>query len=194
MQIILNPPNLISLTRFLMMPVLLWLAWHGYAKTFLILLASCFFSDLLDGWIARKFHMQTEFGSKLDSWSDFFIYSTMAVGGWWLWPDIMLREKINMMILVACFVTPALLGFIKFRRLTSYHTWSVKLAALLTGISGMWLFAGGPTWPFHLAVPFCVMAAAEQVLITVFCKEPHSNTPTLWHALRGNSRLENTDR
>ncbi|HBR97720.1 MAG TPA: CDP-alcohol phosphatidyltransferase [Gammaproteobacteria bacterium] len=179
-----NLPNAISLTRFLLMPVLVWLAWHSYERAFLMLLALCFFSDVLDGWIARRFHMQTELGARLDSWSDFFNYSTMVIGGWWLWPAIMTQEKPYVLVVVACLIVPAGLGILKFRSLTSYHTWSVKFAALAVAGSGMLLFAGAPAWLFHLAVPFSVVAAVEEICITLVSTTPRSNTPTLWHALR----------
>ncbi|MCB1757251.1 MAG: CDP-alcohol phosphatidyltransferase family protein [Gammaproteobacteria bacterium] len=179
-----NLPNTISLTRFLLLPLLLWLAWHGYKRAFLLLLALSFFSDVLDGWIARRFDMQTELGARLDSWSDFFNYSTMVLGGCWLWPDIMYQERIRVAIVVASFVLPVIVGLIRFRCLTSYHTWSVKLAVLLVGGSGLLMFANGTTWPFYIAVPFSVLAAADEILITLLAGKPHSNTPSFWHALR----------
>ena len=179
-----NLPNAISLARFLSMPVLLWLAWHGFERIFLILLTACLFSDMLDGWIARKYQLHTELGSRLDSWSDFFIYSTMALGGWWLWPDVILRELSYDVILLVCFIAPTVFGIIKFSRFTSYHTWSVKLASLLVGTGSILMFAGGPVWIFHLSVPFCMVAAIEEILITLVSTKPHSNTRTLWHAMR----------
>jgi hypothetical protein len=65
--------------------------------------------------------------------------------------------------------------------LTSYHTWGVKLAALVVGSSAMVLFAGGPAWLFHLAVPVSVLAAVEEIVITLVLREPQANVRSLWH-------------
>ncbi|NND92956.1 MAG: CDP-alcohol phosphatidyltransferase family protein [Granulosicoccus sp.] len=171
----------------MLVPILLGLAWNGQDTAFLVLLAISFFSDALDGWIARSFNLRTELGARLDSFSDFFLYGTMALGGWWLWPHIMLQERVTVLLLLACLLAPTLAGLLKFHRTTSYHTWAVKLSALAIGAGGLLLFAGGPSWPFHLALPVSLYAATEQIIITWISATPHSNVPTLWHAMRSPS-------
>ena len=164
-------------------PILLGLAWHGPGTVFLVLLAISFFSDALDGWVARSFNLRTELGARLDSVSDFFLYGTMALGGWWIWPHVMWQERYSVLLLLACLLAPTLVGLLKFHRTTSYPTWAVKLSALAIGGGGMLLFAGGPSWPFHLALPVSLYAAVEQIIITCICTTPQSNVPTLWHAM-----------
>ena len=39
-------------------------------------------SDVLDGFAARKLHIESEFGKKLDSISDLFFYTTMMIKIW----------------------------------------------------------------------------------------------------------------
>lgn len=175
----------------MLVPILLGLAWNGLGTAFLVLLAISFFSDVLDGWIARSFNLRTELGARLDSFSDFFLYGTMALGGWWLWPHIMWQERYSVLLLLVCLLAPTLAGLLKFHQTTSYHTWAVKLAALSIGGGGMLLFAGGPAWLFHLALPLSVYAAIEEIIITLICATPQSNVPTLWHAL--NPRFEKAD-
>ena len=179
-----NLPNTISIARFLTMPILLLLAWYGYRWLFLVILVLCFFSDVLDGYIARRYNLQTEFGAKLDSWSDFVLYSTMVAGGVLLWPEIMDRERLYIIAIIVSFVLPSAIGFLKFGKLPSYHTWSVKLASLAVGGSGILLFAGGPAWLFHAAWPISIVAAIEQTLITFLLNEPRTNIATFWHARR----------
>jgi hypothetical protein len=45
----------------------------------------------------------------------------------------------------------------------------------------MVLFAGGPAWLFHLAVPVSVLAALEEIAITLVLREPQANVRSLWH-------------
>lgn len=174
----------ITLCRFASAPVLLVLAWHGQANAFVILLAAAFVSDALDGYLARRLGYASEFGARLDSLCDLTIYVTIPLGAWWLWPEIMRREAAYFAILIACFAGPGLASLVKFGRLATYHTWLVKAAVFVTGSSLLVLFVGGPAWPFHLAVPVCVLAALEEMAITWMLREPRTNVRSLWHAMR----------
>ena len=67
-------PNLMGYFRILMIPVFLVLYYHAetpadYTKAFVILAISML-TDLFDGRIARKFHMETELGKALDPIAD----------------------------------------------------------------------------------------------------------------------------
>ncbi len=181
-----NLPNLVSLIRLLMAPVLLWLATQQQTGYFLLVLVFAVFTDVLDGFLARCLNQITEMGSHLDSWGDFFIYSTMAVGAWILWPDIVVREWIYFVVILLSFTLPVLVGLIKFKTLTSYHTWSVKFAVAVTVISYLLLFAGKAEWPFRLAAIACALAAMEEIAITLIIKNKHVDIRTLRQALKMN--------
>lgn len=177
-------PNLLTGFRFLAAPGLLWLAWHGYQIGFMALLAAGFLSDLLDGMVARWMGLTSEFGAILDSWADVINYLTIAVGCWWLWPEIVTRELLYVGMIITSCLLPALAGFSKFGCFTSYHTWSVKMAAACMGISLYILFFGGPVWPFRMAAYVCVMAACEEILITWLLPSPRSNVKTIWRVIK----------
>jgi CDP-diacylglycerol--glycerol-3-phosphate 3-phosphatidyltransferase len=180
----LSLPNLITGTRFITAPVMLWLAWHGYGVAFMGVLAIAFFSDLLDGTVARLTGQMSQFGVKLDSWADLLTYITIGFGSWWLWPDIVHREDAYLYIILACFLIPATTASIKFDRYPSYHTWAVKIAAASIGLSLYPLFLADIAWPFHIAVVIYVFAAIEELAITLALKKLKSNVRTIWHVLR----------
>ncbi|MGH8671127.1 MAG: CDP-alcohol phosphatidyltransferase family protein [Burkholderiales bacterium] len=189
-------PNLLSLLRMTSTPVLLGLAWHGYPRTFLTLLALAFFSDLIDGMIARWLNQISNLGAVLDSCSDVAIYTVIAVGGWWLWPELMRQEVAYVWAVIMSFALPSLAGYAKFHTATSYHTWAVKIAVAAVGASCLWMFATGNTWPFRLAGPFAVLAACEELVITAMLPEPRSDVRTLWHvvhALRAQALITQAD-
>jgi cardiolipin synthase len=179
-----NWPNLVSLLRLLMAPLLIWLAMHGHPVWFLAAVLFSAFTDVLDGFLARLLNQITELGSHLDSWGDFFIYSCMAAGAWLLWPDIVLREKLAFIIIVASFTLPVALGLMKFRTLTSYHTWAVKLAVVVTFIGYVMLFADMHNWPFRLAAAVCAYASIEEIAITLLVRQPRVDVRSLRHALK----------
>ncbi|MDI4657081.1 CDP-alcohol phosphatidyltransferase family protein [Xanthobacter autotrophicus] len=78
-------PNIITLMRILLVPAVIWsIASSEYALAFWLFLAAGI-SDALDGFIAKRFHMQTELGSYLDPVADkallISIYVALAVCG-----------------------------------------------------------------------------------------------------------------
>lgn len=181
-------PNMLTGFRFVAAPGLLWLAWNGHGVAFMILLAIAFLTDLLDGLAARLTGQVTQYGATLDSWADVITYLTIAISCWWLWPDIVHRELVYVILIVASCLLPALAGFIKFGRFTSYHTWGVKIAALSMGSSLYLLFLGGPVWPFRLAAVICILAAIEEIALTLLLSEPESNVRSAWDVLKRSVR------
>jgi cardiolipin synthase (CMP-forming) len=183
---IINLPNSVSFIRILMAPVLFYFALTQQPNWFIGVLLFAEFTDVLDGFLARTLNQITEMGSHLDSWGDFVIYSTIAVCAWILWPEILQREMLYFIIIVLCFTLPALIGFIKFHRFTSYHTWSVKLAVAITIVSYILLFSGLLDWPFRIAALFCLYAALEEIAITLLIQHEHVDVRTMWQAIKFN--------
>lgn len=181
-------PNLLTGFRFVASPVLLWLAWHSYPIAFMGLLAITFLTDMLDGMIARLTGQVTQFGATLDSWADVITYLTIAICCWWLWPDVVRRELFYVGLIVASCLLPALVGFLKFGRFTSYHTWAVKIAVASMGLTLYVLFLSGPAWPFRLAAVLCIVAAIEEIVITWLLSEPESNLRSVWDVLKRSAR------
>ena len=177
-------PNLLTEFRILCLPFLLFLAWQDYETAFMVLLAAAFLSDVLDGLAARWTGQISQFGARLDSWADVSLFVTITISAWWLWPEIVRSEAAYIAVVMACYALPALIGYLKFRAFTSYHTWIVKCAVAAIGLSLYIFFVGGPVWPFRWATALCVLAAIEEIAITVVSTEPHSDVRSLWDVLR----------
>ncbi len=64
-------PNAMSLFRFLLLPVFVWLysARANYGAAIFVLLLSCL-TDLCDGWVARQFNMVSDLGKMMDPVAD----------------------------------------------------------------------------------------------------------------------------
>ncbi len=174
-----NAANMLTGFRLVAAPILLGFAWFDLPIAFLVLLGVAFFSDVLDGYVARRLGQTSNFGARLDSWSDGVIYLTIVISAWWLWPDIVSEQAAFVWVVVACFTLPTIVGLIKFNTFTSYHTWSVKIAAALMGSSIYPLFLFEINWPFHFATLVCILASIEEIAITLLMPEPHSNVRSL---------------
>ncbi len=181
---LLTIPNLLSCLRLVLAPVLLYLAWIGEPTPFLVALVCSLLSDLFDGYFARRFNQATHLGTLLDSYGDFATYMTVPLCAWWLWPDLIRREAWFAAAVVTSYVFPIVLGYLKYGRLTSYHTYGAKLSAVVVGASALVLFAGGPPLPFRIATWVLVLAELEEIAITTILPEWRTNVPSILHARR----------
>jgi cardiolipin synthase len=81
-----NLPNLITLSRLLMVVPLIWLIATDRVHAAFWLLVVAGMSDLLDGYIAKNFNARTELGAYLDPIADKTlldgIYLALALAGW----------------------------------------------------------------------------------------------------------------
>jgi CDP-diacylglycerol--glycerol-3-phosphate 3-phosphatidyltransferase len=185
---IVNLPNLVSFIRILMAPVLFYFALAQQPVWFIGALMFTVFTDVLDGFLARTLNQITEMGSRRDRWGDFVIYTTMAICAWILWPDIIQRELVYFVIIVLSFTLPVFIGYIKFHTFTSYHTWSVKIAVVITVVGYILLFSETLDWPFRIAALFCLYAAIEEIAITLLTRHEHVDVRTVWQAIEFNKK------
>lgn len=177
-------PNGLSALRLASVPVLLGLAWYDHALPFLLLLLAGVLSDALDGWLARRLDAVTQLGIRLDSMADFALYIAVPLGGWWLWPELLLREAPWIALIVVGYALPGAIALIRFRRLSSYHTWSAKLAVAVTALALLVLFALEVSWPLYIGAPLALLAGLEQSAITLIAPGPRDELPSIVHALR----------
>ena len=96
-----NIPNTITMLRIMMVPVLVYLLLHGEYRAAIWVLLAAGLSDVLDGFIARRFNLCTDLGSILDPLSDkLLVVSTVLALAWrgllpiWLTVVIVMRDLI----------------------------------------------------------------------------------------------------
>ena len=131
---ILTIPNLLSFVRLCLIPVIVWLyiGKKDYLLTGIFVLISGI-TDVVDGWIARTFHMISDFGKVLDPIAD---KSTQTV------VVILLATRFHLMLL------PLAIGVVKeiFMTISGYYVvkrcdvvlgaeWHGKLATVLLTIT-----------------------------------------------------------
>ena len=67
---IINIPNFITLGRIISVPVIFWLLLSGQSKIAFFVFVCAGISDAVDGYLAKRFHWDTELGSYLDPLAD----------------------------------------------------------------------------------------------------------------------------
>ena len=155
---ILTIPNLLSLLRLLMIPVIVWLyvkEKNYYAATGMVILSGA--TDIADGIIARKCNMVSDFGKILDPIADKLTQATLI---------ICLSSKYPKMIwLVVLFAVKefimALLGYITIKSKNSVNSakWYGKVSTFVLYVS-MILMILIPDLPIEIVNALTLLCAA----------------------------------
>lgn len=177
-------PNLLSLLRLTLVPVLAIAAVLNEAVLFLLILAISLFSDMLDGYFARKLKQVTELGARLDSWADMATYAMMIVGLYVMWPAVFDQQFFYLVAASVSYVLPVVIALFRFGDFPSYHTWGAKLAALLIAPAFYLLLLNDQQLLFRAVIIFHVVVALEEVAITFALKQSETNVASILSLLR----------
>ena len=105
-------PNLITLVRLLSLPFILYFLLKNTTSDFiiaLILMGIAFFSDMIDGWVARKLNQESDLGKILDPLVDKLAIGMVAIytviyKGFPLWALVLILSKDILILLGGWFL------------------------------------------------------------------------------------------
>ncbi len=98
-----NIPNLLTVFRLLLIPVMLYYLFIDDLKLALIIYVLASATDVIDGYIARKFNMITDLGKILDPLADKLLQFAALIGLWY-------SKIIPLWILIVFFCKEILMG------------------------------------------------------------------------------------
>jgi len=161
-----NTPNAISLARLLATPILLAAVIRGRAEMFKWLLLACLLSDILDGLIARVFHLRSEFGAKLDSAADILV-AFISIAALFVFQRAFLAAHFWELSIVVClYAVEILAALLRYGKISSFHTIVNRIAAYSQGIFVMSLFLWGyQGWLFHIMIALTIVASLEEFVL-----------------------------
>lgn len=129
-KVIKNIPNAISFIRLGAAIALFFLT--PLSLPYFLVYGICGTSDALDGFLARRLHAESKFGSILDSLCDWVFYLAMAITmfptflamlGWGEWAVIISVTAVHLIAYLIC--------ALRFHKLSSVHTYANKLQGLI---------------------------------------------------------------
>lgn len=182
---ILNIPNALSFYRLIVFPLVMFFALDGHERLFVIFLLISLFTDILDGYIARRFNMQTEFGARLDSIADIGTYILAVIGVICFKASDFQPHIISFAVFISLFVLSNLLALIKFRRLPSLHLYSWKIGGYMQGVFFLVLFCWGfNVYLYYIMIVWGIASFLEHIVIQLIIKEMKSNAKGLYQILK----------
>ena len=177
-------PNALSVGRIAAAPVLVALALYGQETAYAWLLLPALASDILDGLIARLFHLQSALGAKLDSYADLLVTLATLLGIWTFHPVVYLDHWPALAAFMGTGLLEYALAMLRYGRLSSFHTWSSKVAGTLLVVFVFVLFLDGfVPWLFYLAIGAAVLSSLEEYALLALLPAWRSNVRGLWVVL-----------
>ncbi len=165
-------PNLITAARLGLLPFFAVAAWRGDRTAAISLLTVIALSDVVDGWLARRFFLATPLGAFLDPLADKLCQLTALVVLGAHWSSTVTRIPPWLVGLVL--TRDVMLAYGALRMLRTGRTlevkprWSGKLSTLLVfGVIFGSLLNMGRTamlWASLATVPFIVTAAVQYTI------------------------------
>lgn len=159
-------PNMLSAARIGAAPVLGYFAAAGAEQYFTWVLVPALLSDIADGFIARRFGLTSRLGALLDSIGDVLLFFVAFIGVWLFFPRLLQAHALAGMLLVGFWALEVLAALIRYRRLSSFHTYASKVAGYLLGVSVGVLFVWGlPPALLYGTVAVSVAANLEELAL-----------------------------
>jgi phosphatidylglycerophosphate synthase len=162
-------PNAISVCRLLATPVLFIAAIQRWPASFAWLLLACLLSDIVDGLLARSLRLQSPFGAALDSTADILVTVIGAVGTITMqWPFVVAHAW-QLELLAGLFIGEVLISLARYRRLSSFHTYLVRVSAYAQGAFLLSLFFWGYSAPlfYFMWIVSCLGQLEEWAILAV---------------------------
>jgi phosphatidylglycerophosphate synthase len=178
--------NGITLYRTIAAPFLLVLLFTKQYDIFKWLLAVSFFTDLVDGYLARKFKVTSILGTKLDSIGDDLTVLVGLVALFVLKFTFIKQHIIIFIILLVLFLLQTTYAFIRYKKMTNFHTYLAKIAAILQGIFLILVFfTEEPILIlFYAATIITMLELAEEIILVNLLPQWQANVKGVYWVLK----------
>jgi cardiolipin synthase len=178
-------PNVITTYRLFMAPVILYFIISGQENLFAIFLVINLLTDVIDGYLARRFKMETEIGARLDAFADYFTYILVFIGLFVFKLDELRPYLVSAIIFVSMLVLTVIVSIIKFRKFHSYHTVIEKSGGYVQALFFIGLFTIGFIGPlYYFMIVFGILGAIETIAIDILIPEMRSDILGLYWVLK----------
>jgi len=164
--------NGVTLYRLFSAPLLVLMIVYDRPDVFKWLLAVSFLTDAVD--------------ARLDSIADDLTILAAVVGMIAFKKEFLKEEFVLFIFLLALYLFQTILAFIKYRKMTSFHTYGAKVAAVLQGVFLLLLFfLPQPVYIlFYLAMIATGAELVEEIILVFLLREWTADVKGLYWVLR----------
>lgn len=189
MKKMITVPNILSASRIILLPVLIYLVLVDARLVFLWLYLIVGATDAFDGIIARKFNQVSEFGKTIDSVADLLFYIATAWFLYHLYPAYILA---NLTLLFSFF---GLLGFsfilsaILIKAPVMMHTNMLRWAAVLVYMLVINSYFLDTTLFVRFILIFYLIGFTEEIFIFILYPDFDRDAKSIWHLYQDKKKI-----
>ena len=178
--------NGITTYRIVAAPVLIVLALTHQLEWFKWLLPVSFFTDAIDGYLARHFKKTSILGAKLDSIGDDLTVLAATVGMFAFHLSFILQHKVLIFGMFGLYIFQVVQSFICYGKLSGFHTYLAKLAAVLQGVFLILSFFTIEPWLslFYAATIFTIFDLAEEIILGFMLSKWEANVKGIYWVMK----------
>ena len=178
--------NGITLYRIIAAPVLLILLFTKQYEIFKWMLGISFFTDLIDGFLARKYKVTSILGTKLDSIGDDLTVLVAMIGLFVLKLAFVKQHIVIFIILLVLFIVQTTYAFTRYGKMTNFHTYLAKTAALVQGIFLLLVFfTDEPNLIlFYAAAIVTMLELTEEIILVSLLPQWQANVKGIYWVLK----------
>ncbi|HEY0667764.1 MAG TPA: CDP-alcohol phosphatidyltransferase family protein [Sphingobacteriaceae bacterium] len=188
--------NAITAYRLIAAPFLLILILNDNVEIFRWLLAFSFFTDAIDGFLARKYKTVSRFGARLDSIGDDLTVVVGLIGLITVQKDFVLDHLYLLIILFCLFAVQAFLAIRKYGKTTSFHTYLAKTAAVVQGVFLILsFFFPEPLYLlFYLAIGITMIELVEEIILVLILPHWKINVKGIYWVMKSKGKVGSTEK
>jgi CDP-diacylglycerol--glycerol-3-phosphate 3-phosphatidyltransferase len=155
------------------------------------MLVLSFFTDAIDGILARKYKVTSALGSTLDSVADDLTILMAVIGIIVFKPGFFRHEIILVVVLAGLYLIQTCLALVRYRSISSFHTILAKCATIFQGSFLILIFflPAWPVWLFRVAAILTIVALIEEIILVIVLRTRKTDVKGLyWLIKSGASR------
>lgn len=178
--------NFITLYRIITFPILIFLVSTHHFNLFKWLLLASFSTDAIDGFLARRYKATSILGAKLDSIGDDLTVLAAVVGMFVAHFYFVEKELTLIVILLGLFFVQLIASLVKYKKMSSFHTYLAKTAAVITAVFLLSLFfLDKIVYPlFYASFIITALELVEETIIIFFLPTWKANVKGLYWVLK----------
>lgn len=183
--------NGITLYRLLVAPYLVYLVFTGQIDIYKWMLGISYFTDLIDGYLARTFKVTSKIGSQIDSIADDLTIVASVIGLYVFRNQFFEEEFTAIAVLLSLFLVQTILALVRYKKTTSYHTYFAKTAAILQGSFFIFsFFVEQPLYGlFYVAASVTAIELIEEIILIFLLPQWETNVKGVYWVLKKRKSL-----
>ncbi|WP_165442995.1 CDP-alcohol phosphatidyltransferase family protein [Senegalia massiliensis] len=171
-------PNILSILRIICSALLLFISDR---ISFIFLYFIIGLTDILDGFIARKFNIESELGARIDSFADFVFYIILFFIFSRSYNQIMTTNyKMVLIGILVVRLLNVLLTKLKYKKFVFLHTIANKTSGILVYFSPVIILFKQNNLIIWIVFLLIFIATLEELLITIIYSEVNLNRKSIF--------------